>query len=110
MNESADATVSSTTGTPHHARARLLGAASLILGVFPAIFAGAHALMPIPMPSAFPWPWFLLAVAGAILAIGALRARPRGALAVWLAITGLVLSLVLPALIGFVFVYYFNWS
>ena len=110
MNESADAAVSSTTGTPQRARARLLGAASMILGALTAIYAGAHALVPIPMPSAFPWPWFLLAVGGGALAIAALRTRPRGALAVALAVAGLVLSLVLPALVGFVFVYYLNWS
>jgi len=110
MNESADAAVSSTTGTPHHGRARLLGAVSVILGALPAVYAAVHALVPIAMPSAFPWPWFGLAVAAAVVAVAALRARPRGALAAGLAVLGLVLALVLPALIGFVFVHYLNWS
>jgi hypothetical protein len=110
MSDSADAAMSSTSGTPQHARARVLGAVSMIVGAFPAVFIAAHALVPMPMPSSFPWLWLGLSLLGVAAAVAALRARPRGRLAAALALTGLVLSLSFPAMVAFVFVRYLNWS
>ena len=110
MNDSADAAASSASGTPQRARARVLGAVSVIVGAFPAVFIAAHALGPIPMPSSFPWLWLGLSILGVAVAIAALRARPRGRVAASLALAGLVLSLSFPALVIFVFARYLNWG
>lgn len=110
MSDSADAAVEATAAAPPRARAPVLGAISVIVGACPALFIAAHALGPVPLPSSFPWLWLGLSLAGAVIAIGALRARPRGRLAVVLALIGLVLSLAFPALVVLVFVRYFNWS
>ncbi|HEY1328876.1 MAG TPA: hypothetical protein VGI14_18195 [Casimicrobiaceae bacterium] len=110
MNESAEVAAESTASAPPRARARVLGAASMIVGAFSAAYAAVHALLPVPMPSTFPWPWFGASLAGTILAIVALRTPQRGRVAAVLAFIGLALSLVLPVLVALVFVYYLNWS
>jgi hypothetical protein len=85
-------------------RARLLGGLSVLLG------AASFAVLPVPLPSAFPWLTLGLSLAGVIAAIAALRTRPRGRLAVTLALAGLVISLAFPALVVVVFASYFNWK
>ena len=85
-------------------RARILGAASLLLGV------ASFAAVPAPLPSAFPWLTLGLSLGGLVVAIAALRARPRGRLAVALALVGLLASFTFPVLVVFVFIRYFNWN
>jgi hypothetical protein len=85
-------------------RARVLGALSIVLG------AAGFAVVPVPLPSAFPWLTLALSVAGIVAAVQALRARPRGRLAAGLAVAGLLVSLAFPALVVFVFVRYFIWN
>ena len=93
-----------TVAAPSRARALALlscalGAASVLLIVY------------VPMASStFPWYRAGLSLAGVVAAIAALRARPRGRLAVALAIAGLVASLAFPALVALVFVMYFNFK
>jgi hypothetical protein len=89
---------------PTMRRARALAAASVALG------AASFLVLPVPLPSAFPWLTLALSLAGVIAAIMSFRARPRGRLAAGLAIGGLLLSLTFPCLIVFVFVHYFNWK
>jgi hypothetical protein len=89
---------------PTRRRARMLGVLSIVLG------AAGFAVVPVPLPSAFPWLSLALSAAGIFAAVHALRARPRGRLAVSLAVAGLLVSLAFPALVVFVFVRYFNWN
>ena len=107
MTDGADATVSTaatSAATPRRARALALvacalGAASVLLIVY------------VPMASStFPWYRAGLSLAGVIAAIAALRARPRGRLAVVLALAGLATSLAFPAIVALVFVLYFNFK
>jgi hypothetical protein len=106
MNDSVDAGVESTDRTGSRARARALGALSLAFGAasFP-----WFAVLRQPLPSTFPWLTFGLALAAAVTAIMALRARPRGRLAVGLAGAGLVLSLSFPAFVVLIALRYLNW-
>ena len=106
MNDSVDATVGSTERTTSRARARVLGALSLAFGAasFP-WFAVARQTL----PSTFPWLTFGFAVAALATAIFALRARPRGLLAVWLAAFGLILSMSFPAFVVLIALKYLNW-
>lgn len=105
MNDTADATgVSATRNRPATRRARVLGLLSLVLG------GSSFAVLPVPLPSAFPWLTIALSLAGIVVAIMALRTRPRGRLAAGLAIAGLLLSLTFPALVVFVFLRYINWK
>jgi hypothetical protein len=89
---------------PSAARARALAILSILLG------GAAFVARPTPLPSAFPWLTLVLALAALCSAVGALRARPRGRIAVVLALLGLVASLSFPALVVFVFARYFNWN
>jgi hypothetical protein len=105
MNDSADVTVvhgETASASMRHSRA--LAVLSVVLG------ACSVAVLPAPLPSAFPWLTLGLSLAGVVAAVGALRARPRGRIAATLAVLGLVVSLSFPALIVFVFVRYFNWT
>ena len=85
-------------------RARILGGTSLVLGI------ASFAAVPAPLPSAFPWLTLGLSLAGVVLAVAALRVRPRHRLAVGLAVAGLLASFTFPTLVVFVFVRYFNWN
>jgi hypothetical protein len=90
--------------TSSPARARALAILSILLG------GAAFMARPTPLPSAFPWLTLILAFAALCSAVGALRARPRGRIAVVLALLGLLASLSFPALVIFVFARYFNWN
>ena len=91
-------------GVPSRLRARVLGILSIVFGVV------AFVAVPAPLPSSFPWLTLGLSFVGMVVAVLALRARPRGRLAVTLALAGLLVSLAFPVLVVFVFVRYFNWS
>ena len=106
MNDSVDATVGSTERAASRARARVLGALSLAFGAasFP-----WFAVVRQTLPSTFPWLTFGFAVAALGTAIVALRARPRGRLAVWLAAGGLILSMSFPAFVVLIALKYLNW-
>lgn len=106
MNDSVDATVGSTEHTASRVRARVLGALSLALGTasFP-----WFAVVRQSLPSTFPWLTFGFAVAALGTAIIALRARPRGRVAVWLAAAGLILSMSFPAFVVLIALKYLNW-
>ena len=107
MNDSVDAAVESTERAASRARARVLAGLSVALGTASLPW---FALLRMPLPSSFPWLTFGLAVAAAGTAIAALRARPRGRLAVGLASLGLVLSLSFPALVLLIAIRYINWN
>jgi hypothetical protein len=98
------ALAASPAGVPSRSRARVLGILSIVFGVV------AFVAVPAPLPSSFPWLTLGLSFVGMVVAVLALRARPRGRLAVTLALAGLLVSLAFPVLVVFVFVRYFNWS
>jgi hypothetical protein len=102
MNDGADIAVDTPVRAVTPRRARTLGALSIVLG------ACSFAVLPTPLPSAFPWLTLLLSLSGTTLAVLALRQRPRGRLATVLAWLGLLASLAFPALVVFVFVRYLN--
>jgi hypothetical protein len=102
MNDGADIAVDTPVQPATPRRARVLGVLSIVLG------ACSFAVLPTPLPSAFPWLTLLLSLSGATLAVMALRQRRRGRLATVLAWLGLLASLAFPILVVFVFVRYLN--
>jgi hypothetical protein len=106
MNDSVDASVESTERAGSPGRARLLAVLSLAFGAasFP-----WFAVQRQPLPSTFPWLTLCFALAAAVTAILALRARPRGRFAAGLATAGLVLSLSFPAFVVLIALKYLNW-
>ena len=102
MNDGADIAVDTPIHPPTPRRARALAVLSIVLGGL------SFAVLPTPLPSAFPWLTLLLSLGGTTLAVMALRQRPRGRLATVLAWLGLLGSLAFPILVVFVFVRYLN--
>jgi len=107
INDGADALATTPVRTAASRwRARALAMLALLLGALSVVL-----LYYVPLASTtFPWYRAGLSLAGIVSAIAALRTRPRGRLAMIVAVTGLVLSLAFPALVVIVFVRYFNWK
>jgi hypothetical protein len=106
MSDGADAAVSAAAQASTPRRARALALLSCALGA-----ASVWLIVYVPMASStFPWYRAGLSLAGVVAAIAALRTRPRGRLAVVLAIAGLLASLAFPAIVALVFVLYFNFK
>ena len=103
MSDGADAAVTTVVREPRWP-ARTFGALSIAFG------GGSFLALPEPVASAFPWVTLALSLAGAVMGIAAIRQRPRGRLAVGLAMAGLLLSLAIPLLVVIVFARYFNWK
>jgi hypothetical protein len=105
MSDGADAAVTTATAVREPRwPARTFGALSIAFG------GGSFLALPDPVASAFPWLTLALSLAGGMMGIAALRQRPRGRVAVGLAVVGLLLSLAFPLLVVFVFARYFNWK
>ena len=106
MSDGADAAVSAAVPVPGARRARALALLSCALGA-----ASVLLIAYVPMASStFPWYRAMLALAGVVAAVAALRTRPRGRLAAGLALAGLAASLAFPVLVALVFVMYFNFK
>lgn len=102
MNDGGDIAVDTPVRPTVPRRARALAVLSIALG------GCSFAVLPTPLPSAFPWLTLLLSLSGTTLAVIALRERRRGGLATVLAWLGLAVSLAFPFLVVFVFVRYLN--
>jgi hypothetical protein len=106
MSDGADVAVSAAAAATTPRRARTLALVSCALGA-----ASILLIVYVPMASStFPWYRAGLSLAGVVAAVAALRTRPRGRLAVVLALAGLIASLAVPALVAVVFVLYFNFK
>lgn len=104
MSDGADAVVPAAARAQTPWRARAFAASSCVLGALSLLL-----LYFVPLPSStFPWYRAGLSLAGTTMAIVALRTRPRGRVAVALAIAGLVSSLAFPGVVVFVFTLYLN--